>query len=56
MEIGYVIKGKRMGEKWKSQVYDDAEDCDQDYYDLLYVDDYSDLKKYTVYMHYELWK
>ena len=53
MDIGYIVKGKLLGEDWKSSIFDDAQECD-DFYCLLQKNsDYADLKLYNAYVHYE---
>jgi hypothetical protein len=53
MEVGYVVKGKWLGENWRSEIYEDAEDCNNTYWKKVEDKDYSDLNEFTVYMHFE---
>jgi hypothetical protein len=56
LKIGYIVKGHLYGDPWESGIFEDAEECDNQYIDIVEDSDYSDLKRYTVYIHYEEWK
>jgi hypothetical protein len=56
MKLGYAVVGKLYGEPWESMIYEDAEECDSAYRDLVNDSDYSDLKRCNVYIHYEEWR
>lgn len=53
MKMGYVITGKYMGESWESEIFEDAEEFDQAYYDYSHTEDFTVLKKQRAYIHYE---
>ncbi|MFI2856955.1 hypothetical protein ACH6EH_07415 [Paenibacillus sp. JSM ZJ436] len=53
MRWGYVVKGRLYGEPYESQLFEDIEDREEHYDVLKQDDDYGDIKKYTVYLHYE---
>lgn len=53
MEVGYALKGKWLGEDWRSNIFTDAEDCSSLYWGLINDKDYASLKEHIVYMHFE---
>jgi len=53
MDFGYIVRGKFMGDPYKSQIFDDAQDCDDEFYKCNTNEGFSDLKIYNAYVHYE---
>lgn len=53
MDFGYIVKGKWMGQEWKSEIYDDAQDMNDKYFACLDDRAYTELKQYNAYIHYE---
>lgn len=53
MDFGYIVKGKHKENNWKSKIYFDANEMSKKFNDCASDKDYSDIKQFNVYIHYE---
>ena len=53
MDMAYIVKGKLNGERWKSEIYSDAQDMSDKYHECLNNNKYTEIKTFNVYIHYE---